>query len=80
MDRKVLLIEDESLIREIVGDYFKREQWIVYEAENGLQALEMLEKLDADLVARSSSHQSDEACRRNRRERRAPSEFLADFH
>ncbi|OPH50548.1 DNA-binding response regulator [Paenibacillus ferrarius] len=50
MDRKVLLIEDESLIREIVGDYFKREQWIVYEAENGLQALEMLEKLDPDLV------------------------------
>ncbi|TXK82646.1 response regulator transcription factor [Paenibacillus sp. N3.4] len=50
MDRKVLLIEDESLIREIVADYFKREQWIVYEAENGLQGLEMMEKLDVDLI------------------------------
>ncbi|MDF2658043.1 MAG: DNA-binding response regulator [Paenibacillus sp.] len=50
MGRKVLLVEDESLIREIVGDYFEREQWTVYEAENGVQALEMLEKLSVDLV------------------------------
>ncbi|GFZ91146.1 DNA-binding response regulator [Paenibacillus marchantiophytorum] len=50
MNRKVLLIEDESLIREIVADYFMREQWIVYEAENGLKALEMLDSLNVDLV------------------------------
>lgn len=50
MGRKVLLVEDESLIREIVGDYFEREQWKVYEAENGKQALEMLEHLTVDLV------------------------------
>ncbi|KPV58396.1 PhoB family transcriptional regulator [Paenibacillus sp. A3] len=50
MERKVLLIEDESLIREIVADYFEREQWTVYEAENGKQALDMLEGLNADLV------------------------------
>ncbi|KZE77332.1 response regulator transcription factor [Paenibacillus elgii] len=50
MERKVLLIEDESLIREIVADYFEREQWTVYEAENGKQALDMLESLNADLV------------------------------
>lgn len=50
MGRKVLLVEDESLIREIVGDYFEREQWTVYEAENGVQALELLEKLSVDLV------------------------------
>jgi len=50
MERKVLLVEDESLIREITADYFQREQWIVYEAETGWQALEMLETLNADLV------------------------------
>lgn len=50
MERNVLLIEDESLIREIVADYFKRERWSVYEAENGRQALDMLETLQADLV------------------------------
>ncbi|GLI10179.1 DNA-binding response regulator [Paenibacillus tyrfis] len=50
MERKVLLIEDESLIREIVADYFEREQWTVYEAENGRQALDMLDGLNADLV------------------------------
>lgn len=50
MERKVLLVEDESLIREITADYFQREQWIVYEAETGRQALEILETLNADLV------------------------------
>ncbi|WP_409345828.1 response regulator transcription factor [Paenibacillus sp. MBLB4367] len=50
MERKVLLVEDESLIREITADYFQREQWTVYEAETGQQALEMLETLNADLV------------------------------
>ncbi|WP_289141964.1 response regulator transcription factor [uncultured Brevibacillus sp.] len=50
MKRQVLLIEDESRIREIVADYFEREQWIVYEAENGRQAIEMLESLRVDLI------------------------------
>ncbi|MFP3416325.1 response regulator, partial [Bacillus sp. SIMBA_074] len=50
MKRQVLLIEDESRIREIVADYFEREQWIVYEAENGRQAIEMLASLRVDLI------------------------------
>ncbi|MEK8128914.1 response regulator transcription factor [Paenibacillus filicis] len=50
MERKVLLIEDESLIRELVADYFEQENWKVYEAEHGRQALEMLETLHVDLI------------------------------
>lgn len=50
MEWKVLLIEDESRIREILADYFERDHWTVYEAENGKQALEMLEYLQVDLV------------------------------
>lgn len=50
MKRNILLVEDESRIREIVADYCEREQWNVYEAENGKQALDMLETLKPDLV------------------------------
>lgn len=50
MKRNILLVEDESRIREIVSDYCKQEQWHVYEAENGRQALDMLEAFKPDLV------------------------------
>ena len=42
MVRTVLLVEDESRIREIVADYFIKEQWNVIEAENGVEASESL--------------------------------------
>ncbi|GAA3404170.1 response regulator transcription factor [Paenibacillus hodogayensis] len=50
MKRTILLIEDENRIREIVADYFLQEQWDVHEAENGRQALDMLQTLKPDLV------------------------------
>lgn len=50
MNRTILLIEDESRIREIVADYFLQEQWDVHEAENGRQALDMLETVKPDAV------------------------------
>lgn len=50
MKRNIMLIEDESRIREIVADYCEQEQWTVHEAENGMQAMEMLETLKPDLV------------------------------
>lgn len=50
MQRSILLVEDESRIREIVADYFTEEQWTVYEAEDGSEALDMLETLRPDLV------------------------------
>ncbi|MFS0557679.1 response regulator transcription factor [Brevibacillus sp. 179-C9.3 HS] len=50
MNYRVLLIEDESRIREIVADYFELEGWTVYEAENGREGLEKLMTIQADLV------------------------------
>lgn len=50
MVRTVLLVEDESRIREIVADYFIKEQWNVIEAENGVEASELFELHQVDLV------------------------------
>nr|WP_145156642.1 response regulator transcription factor [Paenibacillus terrae] len=50
MRRKILLVEDDMLMREFITDYFKKEQWDVYEAENGRIALEKFEEIAVDLV------------------------------
>ncbi|MGF7050519.1 DNA-binding response OmpR family regulator [Paenibacillus sp. DS2015] len=50
MSKIVLLVEDERRIREIVADYFKQQQWIVYEADNGKRALEMFEITKPNLI------------------------------
>ncbi|WP_028596542.1 response regulator transcription factor [Paenibacillus assamensis] len=50
MFRTILLVEDDMLMREFITDYFKKEQWKVYEAEDGRQALEMFEQAAMDLV------------------------------
>ena len=50
MARKVLLIEDEARIREVVADYFEQDGWEVHEADNGLDALEWLDTLQPELV------------------------------
>lgn len=50
MRRKILLVEDDMLMREFITDYFKKEQWDVYEAENGRIAVEKFEEIAVDLV------------------------------
>ncbi|RED37402.1 response regulator transcription factor [Paenibacillus sp. VMFN-D1] len=50
MKRKILLVEDDTLMREFITDYFKKEQWDVNEAENGRIALEKFEEVAVDLV------------------------------
>ncbi|MGO4537789.1 response regulator transcription factor [Paenibacillus sp. 2TAB19] len=50
MNRKILLVEDDMLMREFITDYFKKEQWQVYEAENGRVGLELFERTSVDLV------------------------------
>lgn len=50
MEKKVLLVEDEARIREIVSDYFRAENYKVYEASNGKDALDIFNENDFDLV------------------------------
>ena len=50
MKRSILLVEDDMLMREFITDYFRKEQWIVHEAENGRVALALFERVSVDLV------------------------------
>ncbi|ACT01744.1 response regulator transcription factor [Paenibacillus sp. JDR-2] len=50
MKRSILLVEDDTLMREFITDYFKKEQWDVHEAENGRVALELFERVSVDLI------------------------------
>lgn len=46
----VLLVEDEKRMREIVATYFISEGYNVLEASNGLEAIEIYEQEEVDLV------------------------------
>ena len=47
---KILIADDEPQIREILRVYFDKEGFAVVEAEDGQQALSMIEKEKPDLV------------------------------
>ena len=50
MKRSLLLVEDDVLMRELIMDYFRKEQWEVFEADNGRMALELFDQTSVDLV------------------------------
>ncbi len=50
MDKKVLFVEDEDVIREMAGNKLKREGYEVFVAADGVEALELVEKNDPDLI------------------------------
>ncbi len=50
MNKKVLLVEDEARIREVIADYFIENGWDVHEADNGQDALLWFDTLHPDLV------------------------------
>ncbi len=50
MSRSILLIEDEKRMREILVDYFKREDFTIFEAADGREALEVFEAQPIHLV------------------------------
>ena len=46
----VLVVDDEICIREVIKEYCLNENYDVLEAENGIQALEILEKNNIDII------------------------------
>lgn len=50
MKKKLLLVEDEIRIRELVSDYFIQNGWEVYEADNGQDALLWFSSQLPDLI------------------------------
>lgn len=47
---KILVVDDEKLIREVIREYCENEKYEVLEAENGMEALEILNEEDVDLM------------------------------
>lgn len=50
MNCKILIVEDEEKLREVLCDYFGSKGEIPFEAQDGLQALELLEENEFDAV------------------------------
>ena len=50
MDCKILIVEDEPKLREILCDYFKSKGEITFEASDGSSALQFIEQTDFDAV------------------------------
>lgn len=50
MNKQVLIVEDEVLMREVIKDYFEDDGYTVYETGDGLEAIEMTEERDFDLI------------------------------
>lgn len=50
MKKSILIVEDETRIRFLLKDYFTRENYIIYEAENGEEALNIFKKEKIDLI------------------------------
>ena len=50
MDRKILIVEDEAKLREVLCDYFTSKGELPDEAGNGVQALSLIEENEYDAV------------------------------
>ena len=50
MNCKILIVEDEEKLREVLCDYFRSEQAFPVEAANGMEALRLMEEEDFDAV------------------------------
>lgn len=47
---KILIVDDEPLIRNVIKEYCSLENYITYEAENGIEAIEKINNLDIDIM------------------------------
>ena len=50
MNGKILIVEDEEKLREVLCDYLRSKGDVLIEAENGVQALELLDENEFDAV------------------------------
>lgn len=50
MDDRILIVEDEAKLREVLCDYFRSKGALPVEADNGMRALELLEEHEFDAV------------------------------
>ncbi|MTI67673.1 MAG: response regulator transcription factor [Firmicutes bacterium] len=48
--KKILIVEDEMRMRRLIGDYLKREGFIIYKSEDGKKALDIFNKENIDLL------------------------------
>ncbi len=72
---KILLVDDEPNIREVVGLYLRRDGHTVVSATDGVEALEVFRECEPDLVVLDlmlPNLGGLEVCRRMREERRVP--------
>ncbi len=47
---KILVVDDDQSIRDTLSSYLKRQEYDVYSAENGVEALEISKKINPDLI------------------------------
>jgi DNA-binding response OmpR family regulator len=74
-DRRVLVIEDDSTVREVACDYLRSAGLIVQEAVDGISGLRAAERVQPDLVVLDlmlPGISGTEVCRRIRRESSVP--------
>lgn len=50
MNKAVLIVEDEELMREVIRDYFEAAGYAVSEAGDGLTAMDLIDTMDFDLI------------------------------
>ncbi|OPJ57539.1 response regulator transcription factor [Clostridium oryzae] len=50
MSKSVLIVEDEVRMRILIKDYLKRENYLIYEAGNGLDAIKIFNNNKIDLI------------------------------
>jgi DNA-binding response OmpR family regulator len=50
MDKTILIVEDEFRIRDLITDYLKKDGYKVLQASNGIEALEIFDENQVDLI------------------------------
>jgi two-component system chemotaxis response regulator CheY len=48
--KKILIVDDSPTIRKLIGYILKKQEFMIAEAEDGIDAMEKLGSMDADLI------------------------------